>query len=60
LEFLKRKRERNVKIFISHNSFFYSHSQVLLAMATGEWLAEALLHLCRNNYQGKVKIKGTL
>jgi hypothetical protein len=29
-----RKCERNVKNFISHKSFFYCHSQVLLAMAT--------------------------
>jgi hypothetical protein len=27
--------ESNVKIFISHKSFIYSHSQVLLAVASG-------------------------
>jgi hypothetical protein len=31
----KRKRERNVEIFISHKSLFSSHSQVLLAVASG-------------------------
>jgi hypothetical protein len=36
----KRKRERNVEIFISHKSLFSSHSQVLLAVASGS--AEAL------------------
>jgi hypothetical protein len=38
LEFLikrKRKRERNVEIFISHKSLFSSHSQVFLALASG-------------------------
>jgi hypothetical protein len=31
----KRKRERNVEIFISHKSLFSSHSHVLLAVASG-------------------------